>query len=331
MAYEKHIPTPRLSKNEKAILDEVLSNLGKVDADKAAILDKIDFAVVDELHDDQAAAQFELQRDGRALVSVKRSGLADGASWNLHNSIAHEIRHFEQSQDPLLADYFQLTPDAKNSAKFGFLIEADAYLNTQLLMDELSTQGIVVREPDNQKGSAAEIDTMYQQIKHLGYSAETGEAQRTMFRTLVLGTDGQFAAQYIFSRLKDEVKTLAKLNTVIKNRNIAEGQMNVENILITDKAPPDVANTMLGKFGKINFMTDDEGKMAFINDPDFLNTVFNPEQMDFFKSLVDEHAQEMNMAKPYIAAKHEKDDTPPANTGKGTAEAAFEPQITRNG
>lgn len=160
----------------------------------------VDFVVKDKLGDvgdDTAAGHCIPKPDGRIEVAIKRSQLKDGVTWDLYNTIAHELIHVTQLKDRKLSPFFALHEGAMQSAKLNFLFEMDAYVKAESIMFDLEKKE-AVKSPTASPNLSTQIDNLYHQAIEQGYSHDSGEAQNVLFNSLV--SNEQLAYNYIFSR-----------------------------------------------------------------------------------------------------------------------------------
>ncbi|MFM9890957.1 MAG: hypothetical protein ACKVOE_10055 [Rickettsiales bacterium] len=286
---------------EISLLNRVAANIGAANPAMAALFNQVDFVVADALPDPRAEAQFEPQANGRARITVRRSALTSATSWDLTNSVAHEMVHFEQSRDPALARFFtEMHPDPQESAKAKVLMEADAYVKAQSLVTDMHAKGMT--DAPHGKGFPAQLNNLYKQITEAGYSHQTGAAQQTLFRSLLYGeVQGKqvFAASYIFPGLENEVAQMGHLNQLVANNNIEPGKLRAP--VVTQSPDLDVEASILGRIRGANFMADDDGGLNHLKGKDFASGLLSPGQKAHFDNLRGAHAQQLEALTPSLA------------------------------
>lgn len=276
----------------------------------AAHLSEIKFEVVDQLDDPKASAQFTPGPNGTASIAIKRSVLENGESWELYNALIHELTHYFQNKDPNLAPYFsEMMPDGKDSARVNILLELDAYVKTQMIMEDLQTSG-KVPAPAKPEAFSNQVASLYEQIKEAGYSHETGEAGTVLFRSM-LDSQGGFCVNYIWPRTLTEYQQLEEMHQFVAEKQIQEGKFKIDNFRTEPTPSFAIADTPLGKLREQNFMQDDNGNLDYLDEPDFLTRALSEGHHKKFEELCAARDDSFRRLKPYITP-----NTPVRDTGE---------------
>lgn len=221
-------------------------------------------------------------------VDAVRRAMKSNKPFELVNSFVHERRHFKQDCADAL-DKDALPPP--KSLLMTIVQEVDAYAYTAGVMDKLAKNEcfawLVVRDETHPTLSAS-AQEIYEQGKQQGM-----DGGKAVARTLLYGTQGGFAWQYVSHDLNSKHAQLVDLRSVINEKDVKKLCVPANSWLM--KMQEEVSENSIPSFlQETGFLANDDGTHDWLMDNGFVAEVletYAQESDKMLDSLREVHAQ----------------------------------------
>lgn len=224
---------------------------------------------------ENVAAQYESKENIRGKIFVSSNCLFNAMQtqmpFELVDSLVHERRHFKQDVAGVL-DKNILAPPA--SSRRVILAEADAFAYTTNVMAKLKgcadTAWLTLRDPASQS-SSAQAQAIHEQA-----TSQALEGGATVAKSLMFGSEGGFAMQYLHEELDFKLKQLQNLQRLVSSHDVNKLTLSLGRWIVAMGEQQEIEQVP-EYYKQTGFFADEHGNHEWIA------------QENFFEWVLEEH------------------------------------------